>query len=151
MKVKSDSEVAQSCPTLRDPMDCSPPGSSVHGIFQARVLEWVAIAFFGECSFIYWLILSYFTCLAGSGLSCSMWAFCCGVQATLVAACRLQSVCRLSSCRTWAEMPHGMWDISSPTRDQTHVPCIGRWMLNYWTIREVPDCLYDKREICRCD
>ena len=44
-KVKSESEVAQSCPTLSDPMDCSLPGSSVHGIFQARVLEWVAIAF----------------------------------------------------------------------------------------------------------
>ena len=43
MKVKSESEVAQSCPTLSDPMDCSPPGSWVHGIFQARVLEWVAI------------------------------------------------------------------------------------------------------------
>ena len=41
-KVKSESEVAQSCPTLLDPMDCSPPGSSVHGIFQARVLEWGA-------------------------------------------------------------------------------------------------------------
>ena len=48
MKVKSESEVAQSCPTLSDPMDCSLPGSSVHGIFQARVLEWVAIAFSGE-------------------------------------------------------------------------------------------------------
>ena len=45
MKVKSESEVAQSCRTLSDPMDCSLPGSSVHGIFQARVLEWVAIAF----------------------------------------------------------------------------------------------------------
>ena len=45
MKVKRESEVAQSCPTLRDPMDCSLPGSSVHGIFQARVLEWDAIAF----------------------------------------------------------------------------------------------------------
>ena len=45
MKVRSESEVAQSCPTLRDPVDCSLPGSSVHGIFQARVLEWVAIAF----------------------------------------------------------------------------------------------------------
>ena len=44
-KVKSESEVAQSCPTLRDPMDCSLSGSSDHGIFQARVLEWVAIAF----------------------------------------------------------------------------------------------------------
>ena len=42
---ESENEVAQSCPTLRDPMDCSPPGSSVHGIFQARVLEWGAIAF----------------------------------------------------------------------------------------------------------
>ena len=45
MKVKSESEVAQSCPTLSDPMDCSLPGSSVHGIFQERVLEWDAIAF----------------------------------------------------------------------------------------------------------
>ena len=46
MKVKSESEVAQSCPTLSDPMDCSLPGSSIHGIFQARVLEWGAIAFY---------------------------------------------------------------------------------------------------------
>ena len=45
MKVKSESEVTQSCPTLHDPIDCSLPGSSVHGIFQARVLEWGAIAF----------------------------------------------------------------------------------------------------------
>ena len=45
MKVKSESEVAQSCLTLSDPMDCSLPGSSVHGIFQAGVLEWGAIAF----------------------------------------------------------------------------------------------------------
>ena len=50
MKVKSESEVAQSCPTLSDPMDWSLPGSSVHGIFQARVLEWGAIAFS-----MYWL------------------------------------------------------------------------------------------------
>ena len=48
MKVKSESEVAQSCPTLSDPMDYSAPGSSVHGICQARVLEWVAIAFSHE-------------------------------------------------------------------------------------------------------
>ena len=48
-KVKSESEVAQSCLTLRDPMDCSPPGSSAHGISQARVLEWVAIAFSDTC------------------------------------------------------------------------------------------------------
>ena len=48
MKVKSESEVAQSCPTLSDPIDYSAPGSSVHGIFQARVLEWVAVAFSGN-------------------------------------------------------------------------------------------------------
>ena len=45
MKVKSESEVAQLCPTLNDPTDCSLPGSSICGIFQARVLEWGAIAF----------------------------------------------------------------------------------------------------------
>ena len=56
MKVKSENEVAQSCPTLSDPMDWSPPGSSVNGIFQARVLEWGAIAFSsfvrGVCNFL---------------------------------------------------------------------------------------------------
>ena len=50
MKVKSESEATESCPTLSDPMDCSLPGSSIHGIFQARVLEWGAIAF----SLKYW-------------------------------------------------------------------------------------------------
>ena len=45
MKMKSESEVAQSCPTPSNPMDCSLPGSSAHGIFQARILEWGAIAF----------------------------------------------------------------------------------------------------------
>ena len=50
MKVKSEREVAQSCPALRDPMDCSLPGSSAHGIFQARVLEWGAIACSNYCT-----------------------------------------------------------------------------------------------------
>ena len=50
VKVKSESEVAQSYLTLQDPMDCSLPGSSIHGVFQARVLEWGAIAFSGESS-----------------------------------------------------------------------------------------------------
>ena len=57
MKVKSESEVAQSCPTLRDPMDCSLPGSSVHGILQARMLEWVAISFSNLMSML--LLLSH--------------------------------------------------------------------------------------------
>ena len=51
MKVKSESEVAQSCPTPSDPMDHSLPGSSVHGIFQAKVLEWGAIAFSDSLSY----------------------------------------------------------------------------------------------------
>ena len=51
MQVKSESEVVQSCQTLSDPMDCGPPGSSIHGSFQARVLEWGAIALEGyNCS-----------------------------------------------------------------------------------------------------
>jgi len=50
--VKSESEVAQSCPTLHDPMDCSLPGSSIHGIFQARVLEWVAIGHLTGVNFL---------------------------------------------------------------------------------------------------
>ena len=45
---KKEKKIAQSCPTLFDPMDCSLPGSSVHGIFQARILEWVAISFSGD-------------------------------------------------------------------------------------------------------
>ena len=55
MEVKSESEVAQSCLTLRDPMDGSLPGSSVHGIFQAEVLEWVAIAFSG----LYYIVVVF--------------------------------------------------------------------------------------------
>ena len=57
MKVKSESEVAQSCPTLSDPMDCSPPGSSAHGIFQARVLEWGAIAFSVSLASVCYLVM----------------------------------------------------------------------------------------------
>ena len=52
MKVKSESEVAQSCPTPSDPMDCSLPGSSAHEIFQARVLEWDAIAFSDNAGYL---------------------------------------------------------------------------------------------------
>ena len=58
MKVKSESEVAQSCPTPSDPMDCSAPGSSVHGIFQARVLEWCAIAF---SQYAVWVCHNFFS------------------------------------------------------------------------------------------
>ena len=64
MKVKSESEVTPSCPTLSDPMACSPPGFSVHGIFQARVLEWGAIAFsdiyIHVCIYMYAYIYMFF-------------------------------------------------------------------------------------------
>ena len=62
MKVKSESEVTQSCPTLSDPMDCSPPGSSVYGIFHSRVLEWGAIVchvysnYSVDIRYKYWLV-----------------------------------------------------------------------------------------------
>ena len=61
MKVKGESEVAQLYLTLRDPMDCSLPGSSVHGIFQARVLEWGAIAFSEYCVYVnpYFLVCPF--------------------------------------------------------------------------------------------
>ena len=75
MKVKSKSEFSQSCPTFSDPMDCSLPGSSVHGIFQARVLEWGATAFssgfpyflpfkseFGSKEFMIWATVSSLSC-----------------------------------------------------------------------------------------
>ena len=58
MKGKSESEVAQSCPTLSDAMDCSLPGSSAHGIFQARVLEWGAIAFSAVLSYLITIIVA---------------------------------------------------------------------------------------------
>ena len=58
MQVKSEREVPQSFPTLRDPMNCSLPGSSVHGIFQARVLEWGAIAFSEQVSFYFMTLVT---------------------------------------------------------------------------------------------
>ena len=61
MKVKSEREVAQLCPTLSDPMDCSLPDFSIHGIFQARVLEWGAIAF--SIFFFFFLLMACICCL----------------------------------------------------------------------------------------
>ena len=63
MKVKSESAVTQSCPTLSEPMDCGPPGSSVHGIFQARVLEWGVIAFSDPWSYSQLNFLVYSLCI----------------------------------------------------------------------------------------
>ena len=85
MKMKSDSEVAQSCPTLSDPMDCSSPGSSIHGIFQARVLEWGAISF---CTGKQWALSKPWKGEGGAGElvsegSARCVCFCLGKQASL--------------------------------------------------------------------
>ena len=96
VKVKSESEVAQSCPTLSDPMDCSPPGSSVHGIFQARALEWGVTAF--SC------VQPYY-----GGFSC------CGAQAIGRAgfrSCGSQALEHgLNNCGALAEWLCGRWDL----------------------------------------
>ena len=97
---------------------------------------------------------------------CSVWALCCGA-CRLLSSCGTWApehtgsavvALGLSSCGTWApehvgsllvarrlsscivraQLPRGVWDLSTPTRDQTHIPCIGRWILNHWTTREVP-------------
>ena len=67
MKVKSESEVTQSCLTLSDPMDYSLPGSSVHGIFQARVLEWGAIAFSALKATKIYIVTCSLTCIIFKG------------------------------------------------------------------------------------
>ena len=85
MKVRSESEVAQSCLTLSDPIDCSPPGSSIHGIFQARVLEWGAIAFSDEAresninntnSYCLWRAYSMCDCIILSVTPCGLYCDC---------------------------------------------------------------------------
>ena len=81
----------------------------------------------------------HWVCLAVPGF------FAAARSLSLVVALRLlllrstgSEVHRLSSCSTQAWLPPGMWHLSSPTRDQTRIPCIGRWILNHWTTREVP-------------
>ena len=105
------------CPTLCDPMDCSLPGSSVHGIFQARVLEWVAIAF----SFIYGSVY---------------------VNSKLLL--HPSSLFLLGNHKFVFLFGHATRhaDPSSPTRDQTCVPALEMQTLNHWTPREVPTSLF---------
>ena len=85
MKVKSESEVAQSCPALHDPMNCSLPGSSIHGIFQARVLDWGAIAFSEEIPKMPNFCIIFYLVTFGCGGSSLLWGLfsSCGEQGTL--------------------------------------------------------------------
>ena len=112
-EVKSESEVAQSCLTLSDPMDCSLPGSSVHGSFQARVLEWGAIAFsqvhsnhlLFSLSFFFWLC-----CVAGQ----EYWN---GVPLPSLKFTLITYYFSLSLFFFFLTVLHDLQDLSSPTRD----------------------------------
>ena len=87
-------------------------------------------------------ILKIFIYLAALGLSCGMRDRCCSmwdlslwhVGFSLLVVCGLQSL--------WAQQPHSIWDLSSPTRDRTCILCIGKWILNHWTTKEVPVCYF---------
>ena len=94
MKVKSESEVAQSCPTLSDPMDCTLPGSSNHGIFQARVLEWGAICALEESI---------------SPVLCKFWQLYCGLMVT--SSYRAYALPRSTSSRAPAPTAVHWWHV----------------------------------------
>ena len=100
MKVKSKSEDAQSCLTLSDPMDCSPPGSSVHGMFQARVLEWGAIAFSGPCGW-------------GSGISDDSQRVPPSLSFSLQAHWKGRMLERCVFLKTWTTVPIMAWAVPS--------------------------------------
>ena len=93
------------------------------------------------CIFFFKKIFVYLS-LAASCFTCSRQALCGCVWASLqlwLAGSRARG---LSSCGARAKLPRGMWDLSFPTRDQTGIPCIARPILNHWTTREVPTCMY---------
>ena len=111
MKVKSESEVAQSCLTLSDPMDCSPPGSSVHGILQARAMEWVPLPS-PKLFLVLLLLLSRFSCVR---LSATPWTVAYQAPASM----------GLSRQEYWSGVP-------------LLSPIVGAWSPHYWTTREFP-------------
>ena len=142
MKVKSESEVAQSCQTLWDPMDCSPWGSSIHGIFQARVLEWVAIAFSENIS-IEWQIV--FMCFLIYSISVNIYCSCLffeSLQWTSLSPCLTlwdpmdYTVLGLLQARIleWTAFPFSRG--SSQPRDRTQVSWIAGGFFTSWAIRE---------------
>ena len=121
--------VAQLCPTLRNPMDCSLPGSAVHGLLQARTLEWVAIPF-SRGAVLRLLQL----CRVGA----TLWVWCTGSSLRwLLFWSMCSGACGLQ--RLWWERLAASWHVwSSWTRDQIPVSCIGRQILHQWTTREAP-------------
>ena len=140
MKVKRESEVAQSCLTLSDPMDCSLPGSSVHGIFQARVLYLIQHYFDSSLpchenhhNWFFWLF-----CLFRSMIHFEL-IFAYGTRydqfLLLIWGAFCTEVFKFSNS-ICCSAPRGMWDLSSLTRDWTHAPLNGRQGLDHWTARK---------------
>ena len=118
-KSESESEVAQSCLTLCDPVDCSPPGSSIHGILQARILEWVAISFSTVCFNMYVNVI-----LVRCYSFHSTWVF---QNHSSFFIFFLAASC-------------GMRDLSSLIK-QPMAPALGLQSLKHWTTRQVPSLL----------
>ena len=124
-------------------MDCSLPGSSVHGIFQARVLEWVAISFSNAWKWKVkvkllshlWLLATPWTAAhqAPQSMGFSRQEYWSGVPLPSLRERLLPSLIDDGLLFFW---PSGMWDLNHLTRDQTSTPCIGRGSLNHWTTRK---------------
>ena len=116
MKGKSESEVAQSCLTLHDPMDCGPPGSSVHGIFQARVLEWAAVAFstipmkvYSDTGFLRFRRTLQFNVVVSFWLFHCIWlkqyAFIMCLVSTVHSVCKVKNVGSIRDVDVWEAYP----------------------------------------------
>ena len=130
MKVRDESEVAQSCPTLRDPMDCSLPGSSIHGIFLVKVLEWGAIAFSDKLS--HTCLKTTDVCVCVCVCVCDKWLQSCPTLCdSMDCSPPGSSVCGILQARIleWVAMPSSR---RSSWRDQTcvsYISCIGGQVL----------------------
>ena len=151
--------VTQSSPTLCDPKDCSPPGSSVHGILQARIVEWVIIPLSRgfsqprDQSQVSHIAGRFFTvgatretqnCIKMTPFSSTLifhyydhyyYLAALGLCRGVWAPCWSTFSC--CPAQTWLS-PRGLWNLSSPTRDWTHNLCTGQQILKHWTTREVP-------------
>ena len=130
MKVKSESEIAQLCPALSDPMDCNPLGSSIHGIFQARVLEWGAIALASLLSLFPRNTLHYIVCVS---LKCAMYM---PNHKHFLKILILGSAVRSLCCCAWPFSSWGEWELLSGWDEwASHCggfSCCREWSLEGW-------------------
>ena len=135
----SEIEVARSCPTLCDPMDCSLPGSPVHGIFQARVLEWVSISFSRRSSQprdwtrVFCIVGRCFTIHPLEGWIYGNVVWLCVTPWTV--ACQAHLSMGFSRSESWSGLPGLSREYSWP-RDRIHVSCIAGGLFCVWDTRE---------------